>query len=105
MQIVESDEQIQKAEDPIDERFEPDSNATKTSELHSEKHWSHKFATDEGRQIAERDEQFEKAKLSIDESLESDANVTVKRERHPVKLFSSTFSSERGRQIVLSPKQ
>jgi hypothetical protein len=46
-------------------------------DLHSLKHDSPIFSTEEGIQIDESDEQLENADHSIDESLESDSNAIV----------------------------
>jgi hypothetical protein len=57
MQIDESDEHHEKADLPIHETLQPDSNVTVDRELHPRKHLGPRFLTDEGMQIDESDEQ------------------------------------------------
>jgi hypothetical protein len=57
MQIDKSDEQPEKAESSMIERFESDSNVTAEREEHPEKQYRESRSTEDGMQIDESDEQ------------------------------------------------
>jgi hypothetical protein len=80
MQIDESDEQPWKADLPIDETLQPDSNVTIERDSHPAKQAVRRFSTDEGMQIDESDEQLWKADAPIHETLQPDSNVTAERD-------------------------
>jgi hypothetical protein len=76
MQIDEIKEQCANVESSIDETFDPGSNMTVESEVHSLKHFSPSLSTDAGIQIDESDEQCENAEAPMRESAQPDSNVT-----------------------------
>jgi hypothetical protein len=67
MKIDESDEHLENAEFPIDERWEPASKVTRERDVHSENDCSQSSWTEEGMNSEESDEQLEKAEFPIDE--------------------------------------
>jgi hypothetical protein len=97
-QIVESDEQPEKACSPIDESAAPDSNATVERESHIKKQAVQSFSTEDGMRIDASDEHAN-AESSIDKTWELDSNVTIQRERHPWKHPLQSVSTNDGMQI------
>jgi hypothetical protein len=73
IQIDESDEQYENAQDSIHESLESDANVIVKRELHRSKQYSRIFSTVRGIQIIESDEQPQNAERSKHESLESDS--------------------------------
>jgi hypothetical protein len=82
MQIDESDEHAENANDSMRESLEPDSNVTLQSAPQQEKQKSPTTSTGHGMQIDESDEQNSKARHSRPESLEPHSNVTLESARH-----------------------
>jgi hypothetical protein len=96
MQIDESDEQCKKANSPINESREPDSNVIVERDVHPEKQERAICSTEEGIQMDESDEQSENADSPINDILEPDSNVIVRREVHREKQQLQRFWTEEG---------
>jgi hypothetical protein len=96
MQIDERDEHREKAQFPMDESREPDSNVTVERAEHSAKHFVSIRSTRNGMQIEESDEHLQNVQLSRRDMLEPDSNTTSEMARlsakHPASSVSIVFA-------------
>jgi hypothetical protein len=96
MRIDESDAQLEKAQTPMNERFEPDANAIVASNGQSLKQRPPSFSTDSGICNTESCEQPENAHSSMHRTFESDSNVTLERDRDSAKQYLPSIVTEEG---------
>jgi hypothetical protein len=105
IQIDNSDEQPENADDSMRRSFEGVSKMTSRRDLHQKKQVEQRILTEFGIQIDDSDKQRENVNDSMRRSFECVSKVTSRREWQFTKLFEQRISTEFGMQIDRSRQQ